>query len=526
MHRSFSLLLFFLLTAVKLSAQSFPVGQLELDGAVRNLQLMGKITNSQSFLVRPIYNSPNDSFFRLIDSSSNIGFKKIRFKDGKNGLSILPLVWTSKYNSHHPYGWNDDVMIAAKGFQSNLTAGFHFKLGPLTAQIQPSYFYAANPNFDNNYNYGEATNGSQSKLILGQSSLRLNVGPISLGVSNENLWWGPGQFSALLMSNNAPGFKHITFNTTRPLKTPIGNFEFQIIGGRLEEDSLQTDAPYENFFLKAKAFKKDWRYMNGMVISYQPAFFKGFFIGATRSFQLYGEDFELQDPNFMQKYVPVLSALFKNNTVNEDAKARDQQLSIFSRWLLERANAEFYFEYGYNDHKANLRDFALAPVHAAAYIVGAKKLVPIPKNKWIELNFELTQMAQNIDYLVRNAGNWYEHSSVKQGLTNQRQILGAGSGMGNNVQTFSATWLNGFKKIGFKLQRIQQDPIGFRGNFSSLALANDPWNDFSIGLVGRWNYRKWVASAELQHVSSKNYAWSVGKKTNNFYGLLNIAYLW
>lgn len=526
MHRFFKLLLFFLVLVVKSSAQTFPVGQLELDGAVRNLQLMGKITNSQSFLVRPIYNSPIDSFFYLIDSASNIRFKKIRFKDGKNGLTVLPLVWVSKFNSHHPYGWNDDVMIAAKGFQSNLTTGLHVKLGPLTAQIQPSYFYAANPNFDANSNYGEATNGSQSKLTYGQSSLRLNFGPISVGVSNENLWWGPGQYSALLMSNNAPGFNHITFNTTRPIKTPIGSFEFQVIGGKLEEDTLKTNTSYENFFLKAKDFKKDWRYMNGMVFSYQPAFLRGFFIGATRSFQLYGEDFDLQDPSFMQKYVPVLSALFKNNTVNEDAKARDQQLSVFARWLLEKSHAEFYFEYGYNDHKANLRDFALVPVHAAAYIVGAKKLIPIPKNKWVELNFEMTQMAQNNDYLVRNAGNWYIHGLISQGLTNQRQILGAGSGMGNNVQTFSATWLNGFKKIGFKLQRIQQDPRGFRGDFSTLALTNNPWNDFAIGIHGRWNYRKWMASIELQHLSSINYAWSVGEKTSNIYGLLNIAYTW
>jgi hypothetical protein len=526
MRRFFKLLLFCLLSALNLSAQTFPVGQFELDGAVRNLQLMGKIHNSQSFLVRPIYTGYNDSFFRLIDTSSTIGFKKLRFKGGKNGLTILPLLWTSKFNSHHPYGWNDQEMIAAKGFQSNFTAGFHLKLGPLSAQLQPNYFYAANPNFDYNNSYGQVTNGIQSHLTLGQSSLRLNLGPISLGISNENLWWGPGQYSALLLSNNAPGFKHITFNTTKPIKTHIGSFEFQIFGGRLEEDTTQTNALYENFFLKAVSHKKDWRYMNGMAISYQPVFLKGFFIGATRSFQLYGEDFDLQEPNFMQKYVPVLSALFKNNTINEDAKARDQQLSIFLRWLLEKAHAEFYFEYGYNDHKANLRDFALAPVHAAAYILGSKKLIQIPRNEWIELNFELTQMAQNNDYLVRNAGNWYIHGLIGQGLTNQRQILGAGSGMGNNVQTLSAAWLNGFKKIGFKLQRIQQDPRGFRGDFSTLGLTNDQWSDFAIGLFGRWNYGKWMASAEIQQVSSRNYAWSAGKRASNFYGLLNIGYTW
>ena len=30
-----------------------------------------------------------------------------------------------------------------------------------------------------------------------------------------------------MMSNHAEGFKHITFNTTEPIKTFIGNFEWK-----------------------------------------------------------------------------------------------------------------------------------------------------------------------------------------------------------------------------------------------------------------------------------------------------------
>jgi hypothetical protein len=32
-----------------------------------------------------------------------------------------------------------------------------------------------------------------------------------------------------MMSNNAQGFNHITFNTRRPIKTVIGNFEFNLL---------------------------------------------------------------------------------------------------------------------------------------------------------------------------------------------------------------------------------------------------------------------------------------------------------
>ena len=75
---------------------------------------------------------------------------------------------------------------------------------------------------------------SISKTLIGQSSIRLNFKGLSLGVSNENIWWGPSIRNSIMMSNHARGFKHITFNTTKPLKTKIGNFEWQVISGRLE----------------------------------------------------------------------------------------------------------------------------------------------------------------------------------------------------------------------------------------------------------------------------------------------------
>ena len=59
-----------------------------------------------------------------------------------------------------------------------------------------------------------------------------------MGVSTENLWWGPGVRNSLIMSNNAPGFGHISFNTTAPVLTKIGSFEWQLISGVLQNSGL------------------------------------------------------------------------------------------------------------------------------------------------------------------------------------------------------------------------------------------------------------------------------------------------
>ena len=72
------------------------------------------------------------------------------------------------------------------------------------------------------------------KKTFGQSSVRLNWKKLSIGISSENIWWGPSLRNSIMMSNHSQGFNHLTFNTIKPIKTFIGNFEWQFITGRLE----------------------------------------------------------------------------------------------------------------------------------------------------------------------------------------------------------------------------------------------------------------------------------------------------
>jgi hypothetical protein len=59
----------------------------------------------------------------------------------------------------------------------------------------------------------------------------------------------------------------------------------------------------------------------------------------------------------------------------------------------------------------------------------------VNSKNFITITAEATRMSQTPSYLLRNAGNWYEHGIIYEGYTNENQILGAGSGFGNNVQT-------------------------------------------------------------------------------------------
>ena len=68
----------------------------------------------------------------------------------------------------------------------------------------------------------------------GQSRIGIRNNYFALGLSNENVWWGPGFRNSLIFTNNAPGFKHSYIHIPKPLNIGIGNLEFYALNGILE----------------------------------------------------------------------------------------------------------------------------------------------------------------------------------------------------------------------------------------------------------------------------------------------------
>lgn len=522
-RKRFFLVLLSMFILGKAYTQSIPVGTVG-DEYFRILQLQGKIDANYSFSTRPNFLTnkfPIDSFYQLIDSNlnTNIGLKN-RFVEFRPMLVQIK----SQYNSLHPYGWNDAGMIKAKGIQTLARIGVYSRIGPLHIQFMPEHVNAENAPYEISNEFGTLQSERFQQNFLGQSSVRLNLSAVSIGFSNENIYWGPGQYGALIMSNNAPGFAHYTFNTTRPIKTFLGSFEFQLVTGRLEQD---PKTPFEISDLRIESAWKEPRIFNGLNMVFQPKFLPNLFIGINRAYQYSEVNLEQQGIAFVDKFLPVFSKVFKSSVggTDEDKIQRDQQLSIFTRWLFPKSNAEMYFEYGWNDHKDNFRDFWIDPEHAASYLIGFKKLKPLSNNRWLEFNAEIIQTAQTIDYLVRTAGDWYIYENG--GYNHFNQILGAGSGKGNNVQTVNLNLLKGLSKIGIKIQRIQHQPTPANSNyeFESLGLRPLRWTDIGVGFNAQKHWKNLIIAPEVNFINSMNYAWTF-RSNFNLFAQLNVTYLW
>lgn len=432
------------------------------------------------------------------------------------------------YDHNHPDSRNDGAMIRSRGFQTYLSAGIYAEIGPLTIQLQPEFIWAENRDYQgfplwprhyestwqkryvwfNNIDQPERYGTSQySKLTPGQSSIRLNKWGLSLGVSTENIWWGPAIRNSLMMSNNAQGFPHITFNTQRPLKTRIGSFEFQILTGKLKASGFKPPASDVLFRGRVQYVPKpdDWRYFQALTFSYSPKWVRGLSLGVTRWVQQYSEN--ARETN---SYFPIFQNLFRQNDREEFGfnLFQDQAAGIFGRWVWYDSKAELFFEFAKNDASINFRDLLVDTDHSRALTIGFNKLFPtLKKGEFWQFNFELTQTSQTESGLLRNSASWYLHSRVRHGYTNNGDILGSALGPGGNSQYLEVAKVKGFNRIGGAIERYVHN-----NDFNVSAFSNDftrYWVDYSLHGFYEQQFDKILLSASLFYTYSFNYQWEV-----------------
>jgi len=511
-----AMFIYILVCPLELEAQSISVGTPVLEDAYRRAQLLGYLDSTISFTSRPIFPAVLFKLNDVFDPDSTLVNKRwtkfdgaYRFVKNKGIIKLLPVTWLQQMNTVHPEGINDGAMIPARGYQTLVSFGIYAQYGPLSIQLKPEMVYAENkpfPGYPGRLETGiyaslisdidlpeRFGNKIYKKLSWGQSSIRLTFGPLSLGASNENLWWGPGMRNSLLMTNNAPGFEHLTLNTVKPVRTLIGSFEGQLIAGRLDSSAYSISR------------SNNWRYLNGLVFSYQPKWVPGLFLGATRCFMSYGKKLGKK----INAYLPVLMPMSKQADGGdaEDAQKRDQLASLFMRWLWIEEHGEIYFEYGREDHAWNTRDYIQEPSHSAAYIIGMRKLFPLKSHKgeYISVNMELTELESSSSTINRGwTVGWYTHYQVTEGYTNLGQVLGAGIGPGSNLQTMSISWGRSLKMIGIRFERFVHNNNYFYDHVKDI---RDNWVDLSGTVLAEWNLKNLLLNANIGITRSYNYEW-------------------
>ncbi|TDQ09915.1 capsule assembly Wzi family protein [Pedobacter metabolipauper] len=516
------LCLFFLLICLKsvVSAQTMPVGMLGgLEDVYRKDQLLGLDSLKSSFMIRPLY----------IHDGNPYSLRKLLFSSDKLKAKIylLPIALQMQ-QTNLPSSMNDGAMIASRGFQSLVSAGFFASIGPLSVQVRPEYVYAENkdyrtlletnnaPDFTSSYRefrrsidlperFGE---GSYKKFNLGQSSVRLNAAGFSIGLSNENLWWGPGMRNSLVMSNNAPGFLHYTFNTVKPLQTYIGSFETQLIHGTLKSSGVEIPA---SLGLEPKPDID--RNISGIALTYQPKWAPGLYVGFDRTSSDYKTDTTLARP-----------PAGRYNANLDIGTHRDNYTSYYIRWVMPESRAEIYVQYGVKKYTfelpgKNAEDPAIpGSDFLRAYVAGFSKLVALNwgQDQFIRVGLEITEMGNKNPRSLWPAPTWYNNFQITQGYTNKGQLLGAVVGPGGNMQSIDVAWVKGFKRIGLQIDRMVHNNDMFYTMNPYTADMRRHWVDILMGARIDWDYKNFVFNSQFTYQRSLNYQWTFERPTPQY----------
>ena len=563
MKYNFFLFLFF--TFLVSSSQTINLNESYLTDYLRTSQLLGEFKSDVSFTLKPLDIGKNG----IEINKETFDIEKyaptvLSFLKGKGKIKLLPIDYNIEYSSHHPYNRNNGSMIPNRGYQQLISAGIYAEIGPLSVQLKPEHVFSENLNFDgfpethypvtwakryllwNGIDMPERFgNNKHNKTLIGQSSIKLNYKNLSLGISNENIWWGPSIRNSIMMSNHARGFKHITFNSLKPVKTKIGNFEWQFITGKLENSGFtppNTDYAYAGTKIYVPKINQngvanDWRYFQGITITYSPKWIPGFSIGMIKWVQMYSALVEgkYNWMNGKPSYFPLVSNILRENDRSSDYEAQtDQAAGLFFRWLWKESKAEIYAEFHYNDAKQNFRDLLLDSDHARAATIGIQKVFNSNNRNYL-FSWEWTQMEQTAGRVLRNAQSWYRHGFVYDGFTNHGEVMGSGIGPGSNSHYISISKINKKNKIGISIEIIDQDNDFYYVAFESAKDYRRYWKDYNIHFNFDQKFKKIWTSINLVYSRSLNYQWELedyakpyyhpGTDVNNFHANIKLVYL-
>ncbi|MEQ8684155.1 MAG: capsule assembly Wzi family protein [Imperialibacter sp.] len=533
------------------TAQSLPIGFSNAEEFLRRSQLVNQFDSSISFSVRPL------TFMNHLKRVPKAGFENSRLFEAipltqEDSLYILPVSLLSKFTSHHPTGWNDGSFMPNKGLQTRISAGIFLRHNRWQLQLNPEINYSENKPFDQftddhfdviwqrMYRWWNTIDepirfGAKSSVRFypGQSFLKYNLGKFSTGISSESLWWGPGKRNSLIMSNNAPGFYHLTFHTNGPVKTEVGSFEGQFISGILTNSGFLPPEP-ERTFLQTQLYyapKDESRYLSGLTLAWQPKWVPGLFLGYSRTSQVY-----FREIKSFRDVQPFLNGKRERGVEPRPNLTNNQQQSSgYLRWLLSESNTEFYIEYGTNGRRRGFREFLVQANRHRAFTMGVSKVYPIKRKQFIQFDAEITQLGQVVREVVRDADSWYTDKHIRQGYTNQGQVIGAGIGPGSNVFYFETSWWTGMKKIGIFAERLVHNNDFLYYAYEDSKDWRRFWTDLSTGVVADWKFDRLVLSSTIRWTKSWNYQWYLlqepgdpyfvkGRDVDNIYATINAAY--
>ncbi|MGI8509531.1 MAG: capsule assembly Wzi family protein [Gemmatimonadaceae bacterium] len=422
----------------------------ELDNYLRYLETLGRVP-LRPWSLRTFSAATVDSLTTVSDAHPWAQSWIFQRATGSRHFAVLPVTAAVRFNSAFPYGSNDGPIWAARGATTSLQGGVALAWGPLSAVLDPMVFRAENRAFtlqpngqsgigrfangdfptevDRPQRYGD---GAYSKFDLGESTVRLDMFGVSAGITTANQWWGPATVFPVILGNNAPGVPQFFLGTEHPTNIWIGRVQARVVYGVERQSDFSPVVGPDTFVNGDLSGRR--RFMSGLVATFTPAPIPALELGAARYFHQawFGSigSRELRSPfeGILKSSIPQGVAVPGADT--QDA-LKNQLASVFARWVLPHSGFEVYGEYGHEDHNYDLRDLAQEPDHSRIAMAGLRKVFEHGGGKFSAFRAEFIDATSPSLLRHRAEGLIYVHYPLKQGHTQDGQLLGADIGVGS-----------------------------------------------------------------------------------------------
>ncbi|MBA2687221.1 MAG: hypothetical protein H0U64_03885 [Gemmatimonadaceae bacterium] len=366
--------------------------------------------------------------------------------------TLFPVAIGSRVNSGFPFGGNDGAVWAGRGLTVHANGGGMVRYGPFVLQLAPVVFWAQNASFplQNNGQPGIGVfrsglpqlasaidlpqrfgSGSYSRFDPGESELRVETPWVMAGLSNAHRLWGPSSSFPFILGRNAAGFEHIFVSTNQPLNLGFAKLTANVIYGRLSQSEYSPVTGPKEFFSIAEPGRQ--RFGAGVIAVLQPRGADGVEVGVSRFYHslwpmsgIPRSYFTKPFQNFLKKSLAERNARSISDTEGSD----NQLLAVFARWVLPHSGAEFYAEYGRDDHSYDFRDLISEPDHTRSYMLGARKVMSQDDRRLSAIRAEIINYQLPTTARHRDEGGIYVHTLLRQGHTQRGQMLGAPLGPG------------------------------------------------------------------------------------------------
>jgi hypothetical protein len=358
-------------------------------------------------------------------------------------------------NSSFPFQDGGGPTWAGRGFTAEVQAGGAAVWGPLHLELAPLAFAAQNAafplapntqtgdgrfadaryplNIDAPQRFGSRT---YARVAPGTSSLTLDTHDVLIGISSAPQRWGPAREYPLVLGPNAGGFPSVYLGTSQPVDLWLFRLHARAVYGQLGQSAYTQLVDGERT-----------RLASGLIAVILPRGVPGLELGVSRFIHRAWET-----PTLSVLGRPFSGIISNNAPGSELNKATENQVaSVFARWALPGAKAEFYGEMYREDYPGGFHVAASSlvekPDDYSAFTIGFQRVLASGGANIRVVRAELVN--GETSHQERDQRGFtiplppYIHNGVTQGHTFDGLILGSpeaygGAGWRIGLDDFSA----------------------------------------------------------------------------------------